>query len=155
VVSATTVLTGRRKEPPLFFQPVSSTTVGTSPRSAFASYASPDRQRVFERLSSVRVATGIEIFVDCLDLRAGEKWKEALVREILSREAFLLFWCHHYRDSPWCMWELHSALKATGTKGKPALQIHPMQPASVVPPPAELAHLHFSDRFALSMGPHD
>jgi len=42
LVSATTVLTGRRKEPPLFSQAVNSTDAGTSPGGAAQTYAVAD-----------------------------------------------------------------------------------------------------------------
>src|SRR5450631_445474 len=34
-------------------------------RSAFASYSSKDRDRVLDRIASIRIATGIDVFLDC------------------------------------------------------------------------------------------
>lgn len=113
-------------------------------RSAFASYSSKDRERVLDRLAAVRIATGIDVFLDCLALNPGEQWKPRLESEILSRDLFLLFWSSESAASQWVDWEWRTAL---AKKGRDAMQIHPM--ASGVKPPAELKDLHFGDVYML------
>jgi len=109
-------------------------------RSAFASYSSKDRERVLDRLAAVRIATGLDVFLDCLALNPGEQWKPRLEREILGRDLFLLFWSSESAASQWVEWEWRMALEK---KGRDAMQIHPL--ASGVKPPAELKDLHFGD----------
>lgn len=113
-------------------------------RSAFASYSSKDRERVLDRLAAVRIATGLDVFLDCLALNPGEQWKPRLESEILSRDLFLLFWSSESAASQWVDWEWRTAL---ARKGRDAMQIHPM--ASGVKPPAELKDLHFGDVYML------
>jgi hypothetical protein len=107
---------------------------------AFASYSSADRSRVLDRVAAVRIAAGLEIFLDCLDLHPGEQWKPQLDEEIRKRDIFLLFWSAHAQESKWVTWEWQKALQ---DKGKERMQIHPLEPG--VKPPPELADLHFGD----------
>lgn len=68
------------------------------PGTAFASCASSDAASVLPRLSTLhRFAPGLDIFVDCLDLTPGEKFKPRLACEIRRRDAFLLA----RRDAAW------------------------------------------------------
>lgn len=122
--------------------PASATTHAA--RSAFASYSSKDRERVLDRLAAVRIATGLDVFLDCLALNPGEQWKPRLEKEILARDLFLLFWSSESAASQWVEWEWRMAL---AKKGRDAMQIHPL--ASGVKPPAELKDLHFGDVFML------
>lgn len=116
-------------------------TVSAQPaRTAFASYSSADRDRVLDRVAAVRIAAGLDIFLDCLDLRPSEEWKPQLDDEIIKRDIFLLFWSERAKESKWVTWEWQTALK---DKGKENMQIHPLEPN--VKPPEELSDLHFSD----------
>ncbi len=116
------------------------TTTAEPARTAFASYSSADRDRVLDRVAAVRIAAGLDIFLDCLDLTPGEQWKPQLDEEIIKRDLFLLFWSEHAKESKWVTWEWQTALK---DKGKDHMQIHPLEPN--VKPPEELSDLHFSD----------
>lgn len=109
-------------------------------RTAFASYASEDRDRVLDRVSAVSISAGLDVFLDCLALHPGEKWKPRLAEEIIKRDLFLLFWSEHAKESGWVTWEWRTALDE---KGSEAMQIHPLQPD--VEPPKELKELHFGD----------
>jgi hypothetical protein len=120
-------------------------TVASAPaRSAFASYSSKDRERVLDRLAAVRIATGLDVFLDCLSLNPGEQWKPRLEREIKGRDLFLLFWSSESAASPWVEWEWRTALTE---KGRDAMQVHPL--ATGVKPPQELKDLHFGDVYML------
>jgi hypothetical protein len=120
-------------------------TVASEPaRSAFASYSSKDRERVLDRLAAVRIATGLDVFLDCLSLNPGEQWKPRLEREIKGRDLFLLFWSSESATSPWVEWEWRTALTE---KGRDAMQVHPL--ATGVKPPQELKDLHFGDVYML------
>ena len=116
------------------------TTTAEPARTAFASYSSADRERVLDRVAAVRIAAGLDVFLDCLDLRPGEQWKPQLDDEIIKRDIFLLFWSEHAKESKWVTWEWQTALQ---DKGKDHMQIHPLEPD--IKPPEELADLHFSD----------
>lgn len=109
-------------------------------RSAFASYSSTDRQRVLDRLASLRISAGLDPFVDCLSMHPGEEWKPRLAQEIRERELFLLFWSQSAAQSEWVSWEWHTALAE-----KAAIQPHPLEIGVNVP--KELAHLEFGDAF--------
>jgi len=122
-------------------------TNGQAARTAFASYASVDRDRVLDRVAAVRISAGLEVFLDCLALHPGEEWKPTLEAQIAASDVFLLFWSRHAADSPWVTWEWQTALDRKGTT---AMQIHPLQ-ANVAAPEA-LRHLHFGDVHMLARG---
>jgi hypothetical protein len=61
-------------------------------RTAFASYATEDRQTVLGRIQGMlSVMTDLDVFFDVMSLRSGERWMERLRQEIESRDAFLPF----------------------------------------------------------------
>jgi len=107
------------------------TATGEPAKTAFASYSSKDRLRVLDRVDAIKIAAGIDVFQDCLDLNPGEEWKPRLDSEIRDRDLFLLFWSKSASESKWVVWELETAMKE---KGEQALQIHPLDPG-VKPPP--------------------
>jgi hypothetical protein len=111
-----------------------------APRSAFASYARKDRRDVLGRVRSLQIFTGIDVFLDCLSVRPGEKWKSTLCREIFNRDIFWLFWSREARKSKWVDWEWRTALREKSIEG---IQPHPLEPAELAPPPDELSALQF------------
>lgn len=113
---------------------------GEPAKSAFASYSSKDRLRVLDRLASIKISAGIDVFLDCLDLHPGEAWKSRLDDEIKQRDLFLLFWSKNASASKWVVWELEEALRE---KGENAFQLHPLDPD--VKPPEGLEELHVGD----------
>ncbi len=120
----------------------------TAPRTAFASYASPDAPIVSQRLSTLaHWAPGLDIYMDCLDLLPGEDFKPQLALQIARREVFLLFWSRRAAASPWVQWEYRTALGCKGTLGILAM---PLEHPSVSPPPPELMAQHLGDRFLLA-----
>jgi hypothetical protein len=94
VVSATTVLTGRRKEPPLFFQPVSSTTVGTSPKAEWeklqdaADIALTEREVI--RLIRKREYQRVTVHVEGGEIVQADVAEEIALGESGCREQALL-----------------------------------------------------------------
>jgi hypothetical protein len=114
----------------------------TPARTAFASYASEDRQRVLDRVASVRTATGLDVFLDCLTLRSGARVRDELRAQILARDLFLLFWSRAASASEWVAFEVDTALAA---KPEDALQVHTLVPFGEAPVPERLRHLHFGD----------
>lgn len=113
--------------------------VSDPPRTAFASYSSQDRLRVLDRVTEIRNTAGIDVFVDCLSLRVGERWNPALEQAITSRQLFFLFWSAHAKASKWVDWEWRAALRE---KGLDAIALRPLEELSL---PSELASLHHTD----------
>jgi hypothetical protein len=119
--------------------------VGRAPATAFASYASQDREEVALCLSVLRRHDpGLDVFMDCLDLKPNASWQQELERVIPEREAFFLFWSAHAMRSPWVKWELQTV---TATRGVGAVLPMPLDDPADAPPPPQLAHLNFRDRF--------
>jgi serine/threonine protein kinase len=120
----------------------------TAPRSVFASYSSKDVQDVARSLSTLsRWAPRLDIFQDCLDLKANAAFKPQLKREIASRDVFMLFWSRNAARSSWVRWEYKTALSA---KRKDAILPMPLEDPAIAPPPPEFSDLHLRDRFMLA-----
>jgi len=110
-------------------------------RSAFASYASADRDEVLRRVQGIEAA-GVRVFVDVLNLRAGQDWEGRILQSIRDNDIFYLFWSVPASQSEWVEREWRWALKERGLK-----YIHPIPLADpgTAPPPPELASRHFND----------
>jgi hypothetical protein len=112
---------------------------------AFASYASLDKQRVMDKLSALSsYDRGLDIFVDCLDLSPGELWKDRLRSEIQRRDRFLLFWSVAASKSKWVGWEWRRAVELH----RP-IQPMPLDGPKHAPLPKQLAKLHGYDKYLL------
>jgi hypothetical protein len=112
-------------------------------RSGFASYASADRDEVMARIQGMlKMAPALDIFVDALSLRSGERWEERLKYEIAARDVLYLFWSLAASRSNMVDHEWRFSLQE---RGLDFIDPVPLQPPSIVPPPPELASLHFSD----------
>lgn len=103
-------------------------------RSAFASYASDDREAVLGRVQGMR-ATGIDVFLDVLTLRAASDWEAALRRAIAERDVLYLFWSPAALASPWVEREWRMALEE---KGLDFIWPVPLADPRDAPPPDEL-----------------
>jgi len=116
--------------------------------SAFASYASDDAPQVALCLSALqRWQPGLDIFMDCLDLTPNAAWQHELERVIPSKETFLLFWSVNASQSPWVAWELG---QAKASKGLEWIRPMPIDDPAIAPPPDDLKHLHFGDRYLIA-----
>jgi hypothetical protein len=124
------------------------------PRTAFASYASQDREAVLARVQGIqKVSPRLEIFLDVASLRSGQRWLERLRAAIISKDIFYLFWSLHASRSEWVEWEWRTALAARGVD---YIDPVPLAPPEEVPPPRELAdHLHFNDWVLAYMRPRE
>ncbi|QDU18945.1 toll/interleukin-1 receptor domain-containing protein [Urbifossiella limnaea] len=113
-------------------------------RTAFASYASPDRDAVLARVQGIqKVLPDLDVFVDVAALRSGDRWAERLEKEVVGRDVFYLFWSAHARASDWVRREWQTALAARGVEYIDPVPLAP--PDQVAPPPELAAHLHFND----------
>ena len=65
--------------------------LGTKYKTAFASYASDDRNDVLARVQGLEMA-GIDVFLDVRNLRSGERYEEKLLEKIRATDVFYLFW---------------------------------------------------------------
>lgn len=118
----------------------------------FISYASEDRGKVLARvqmLDSLR----IRYFQDILSLDPGQRWERALYKHIDECDLFLLFWSKAARDSAWVLKEVRYALdrKKGDELLPPAIKPVILEGPPPVPPPPELAGLHFNDRLIYFM----
>jgi hypothetical protein len=115
---------------------------------AFASYASSDASFVTACLSALKHwDPALDIFMDCLDLTPNDEWQRELQRVIPTKDAFLLFWSVNARRSRWVAWELQHA---KATKGLGWIRPMPIDDPAVAPPPEDLKHLHFGDRYLIA-----
>jgi serine/threonine protein kinase len=111
--------------------------------SAFASYASEDRDAVLARIQGIqKAAPDLDVFLDVLKLRSGEDWEQKLWKEIPARDVFYLFWSECASQSNWVEKEWKCALK---TRGLDFIDPVPLVSPDTVPPPQELASKHFND----------
>lgn len=112
-------------------------------RRAFASYSSRDRARVLDRISALRNRVGLEVFLDCVSLRAGEDWATRIEEELRACDEFQLYWSRNAAQSEWVEREWRMALDM---RGLDAFSVQPLEPQGVAPaPPEPLASLHFDD----------
>jgi hypothetical protein len=112
-------------------------------RTAFASYASADRDEVLRSIQGMqKVAPQLDIFLDVLTLRSGEDWEQRLWMVIPKSDVFYLFWSSHARESAWVEKEWRCALQS---RGGDFIDPVPLESPETAPPPAELASKHFND----------
>jgi tetratricopeptide (TPR) repeat protein len=110
---------------------------------AFASYASEDRDAVIARLHCMQnVAPWLKVLMDVVDLRSGELWEKQLRQAIRESDVFYLFWCSHSRASKWVDREWRYAYEQRGLE---FIDPVPLERSKDAPPPDELKSKHFND----------
>ena len=113
------------------------------PRRAVACYASADRDEVLARIQGMQtVMPELEVFMDVVSLRPGQDWERRLREEISSRDCIYLFWSRNAAESKEVEKEWRWALE---TRGRGFIEPVPLVSPEVVPPPPELAGIHFND----------
>jgi hypothetical protein len=110
-------------------------------RSAFASYASPDREKVVQRVQGI-TAAGVNVYLDVASLRTGHDWQQQLLRAIETADVFYLFWSRFARASEHVEEEWRTALEK---KGLGFIHPIPLEDPRHAQPPDELSSLHFND----------
>ena len=112
-------------------------------RTAFASYSSHERVQVIQRVQGM-AALGVDVFLDVVSLRAGQRWEQEIRKAIDGRDIFYLFWSGKAKSSHHVEMEWRYALEQRGIEF-----IHPvpLEDPRSVPPPEELSGLHFNDIF--------
>jgi len=79
--------------------------------SAFASYSSEDRGQVLGRIQGMqKILPNLDVFLDVISLRSGDRWEQSITDEIGRRDAFFLFWSRSARASRWVNYEWRTAL---------------------------------------------
>jgi TIR domain len=112
-------------------------------RTAFASYASTDREEVLHRIQGMKsIVPYIDIFLDQLSLHSGQNWRTKLEEHVPTKDIFYLFWSEAAARSKWVKREWRLALDR---RGLDYISPVPLEEPDRVPPPKELAALHFSD----------
>lgn len=120
-------------------------------RRAFLSYAAEDRAEVLRRAQALRAAR-IDVFQDVLSLEPGQRWKQALWKEIDGTDVFYLFWSTSAKRSKWVLKEAKHALKRAARSGSRTPDVVPIVIEEGAPPPPRwLAHLHFGDPVAAAI----
>jgi hypothetical protein len=117
------------------------------PTAAFVSYASANRIEVLCCLQGVqKVAPDLDIFIDVDRLRSGDDWDSKLTAFISTSDVMYLFWSRHAAASEWVRreWTLGLSQKGVGF-----IDPFVLESPELVPPPPELAALHFNDRYLL------
>ena len=114
---------------------------------AFASYASDDREQVFARLQGIKKAVpDMEIFVDVSTLRSGEDWEERLSLEVPTKDIFYLFWSKAAANSEWVdrEWKI-----AFDNRGLNYIDPVPLEDPRDLEVPDQLKSLHFNDAYLI------
>lgn len=109
---------------------------------AFVSYASQDRPEVLRRVQML-TAVGIGFFQDVIHLDPGDRWRQKLFHHIDQSDVMFLFWSSAAKRSKWVRREWRYALKR---KGRDFVRPVIIEGPPPVPPPRELADLHFNDK---------
>jgi hypothetical protein len=112
---------------------------------AFVSYATKDRKEVLKRVQMLNVMR-TEFFQDLLSLDPGDRWEKKLYEKIRDCDLFLLFWSQAAKDSQWVIREAEYALIQQSQNQDREPDIVPVILEQNVPPPQNLADLHFNDR---------
>ena len=114
-------------------------------RSAFASYATPDRPEMLARIQGMKkIAPDLDVFVDAISLRSGQRWQQRIEEEVQRRERLFLFWSRQACSSEWVDFEWRLAHRLRGLE---AIDPVPLDDPSAAPPPHELSALHFGDAY--------
>ncbi len=115
----------------------------TAAQSAYVSFAPEDKQRVMYLVNSMKISTGMDVYVDCLSLYPSEQMKYKLEKEINKRELFIIFWSNNTTNCQYVGWEWKTALK---TKTKDSILIQPLQPMSEAPPEPQFNTISMTTR---------
>lgn len=111
--------------------------------SAFASYASKDKERVLLLIQGMKkVRPEMDIFIDFEGIRSGETWERVLKAEIERRDTLFLFWSVAASESEWVEKEWRYAMECNGLD---SIDPVPLVQPDRCPPPEELKSKHFND----------
>lgn len=112
-------------------------------RKAFACYSSLDRAEVLKRLQIFQ-RVDLSVFQDVPHSQSDDILVRELYQGIDECDLFLLFWSSAAQQSPWVAREFRYALDRRKREDLPEI-VPVLLEGPAVPPPPELAHLHFHD----------
>ena len=119
----------------------------SSPKTAFASYASDDRISVMRGVEGLKKAAPyMDIFIDVIALRSGDDWEKKLYSYIATSDVFYLFWSSAASESQWVDREWRLAFEKRGIQ---FIDPFPLESPEIVPPPKELESLHFNSLYQI------
>jgi hypothetical protein len=113
-------------------------------RSCFCSYSSFDRVEMLKRAQGLQ-ASGLETFIDVLNLRPGDKWDPKIFAAIDDCDLFVVIWSTNARNSKWVKKESSYALKRYKKRGIPDFRPIPVEGPPIPPVPRGLRAYHFND----------
>jgi TIR domain/FHA domain len=115
------------------------------PQSAFASYATENREEVLSRIQGMKkIVPNLDVFIDVFSLRSGEDWQAKLEEHVPTKDIFYLFWSKYAASSEWVEREWRLALDRRGIS---YIDPVPLDEPDKASPPQELNSLHFSDAY--------
>lgn len=116
--------------------------------SAFISYASEDKDEVYEFLQLLD-ALEVTYHVDVMSIAPGDRWEQKLYEFIDADDVFLLFWSEAASRSEWVLKEAERANTRRGADGKnpPKIIIHQLVPPEVRLP-AWLGYIQLDRKWA-------
>jgi hypothetical protein len=112
----------------------------------FCSYSSLDRIEMLKRAQGLR-ATGLETFIDVMDLRPGDKWDPKIFAAIDKSDLFVLIWSTNAKNSKWVKRESRYALKRCSNSGSPDFRPIPIEGPPIPAVPRAMKGYHFNDEF--------
>jgi hypothetical protein len=110
----------------------------------FCSYSSLDRVEMLKRAQGIR-ATGLETFIDVMELRPGDIWNPKIFEAIDESDLFVVIWSMNARDSKWVRKESRYALSRYKQHGRPDFQPIPVEGPPIASVPRGLKAYHFND----------
>jgi TIR domain len=113
-------------------------------RSCFCSYSSRDRVEMLKRAQGLQ-ASGLETFIDVLNLRPSDKWDPKILAAIDNCDLFVLIWSTNALHSKWVKKESRYALRRYKSKGSPDFRPIPVEGPPIPPVPRGLRDYHFND----------
>ncbi|MEL7496833.1 MAG: FHA domain-containing protein [Planctomycetota bacterium] len=119
--------------------------IGTAKRfsKVFISYSSKDLSEVLKRVQMLKQVGIEDIFQDLQSIKTGQPWQPAIIEAIDRSDVMFLFWSTAAKESSEVAKEWQYGLETKGDG-----YIHPVviEGPPVIPPPSQLAHLHFNDK---------
>lgn len=90
-------------------------------------------------------ATGLETFIDVMELRPGDIWNPKIFSAIDESDLFVLIWSKNAGSSKWVRKEARYALQRFKQRRSPDFRPIPVEGPPIAPVPRGLRAHHFND----------
>jgi hypothetical protein len=90
-------------------------------------------------------ATGLETFIDVLNLRPGDVWNPKIFTAIDESDLFVVIWSKNALDSKWVKKESRYALRRYKQHRGPDFRPIPVEGPPIAPVPRDLRAYQFND----------